>query len=77
MKPGTYQDIMERISRGKHAELVRSAKLPFTQKLALSAGANRGQEPLMLSESFGDPVLERHQLEGRWRQLLEDRAQSS
>src|SRR3954463_2976152 len=49
---------MERISRGKSAELVRSAKLPFSQKLALSAAAGRSGNPLILSESFADPVLD-------------------
>lgn len=49
---------MERIGRSKHEELIRSAKLPFTQKLALSAAAKRGPEPWVLSESFADPVLE-------------------
>ena len=49
---------MERISRSKTAELVRSAKLPFSQKLALSAAASRNGKPFVLSESFADPVLE-------------------
>src|SRR6516162_3084849 len=49
---------MDRITRSKKAELVRSARLPFTQKLALSAAASRSGEPLVLAESFADPVLE-------------------
>jgi hypothetical protein len=58
VKPATYQEIMERISRGKTAELVRSAKLPFSQKLAISTAASRNGRALMLSESFAEPVLE-------------------
>src|SRR5206468_8719297 len=49
---------MGRISESKNAELVRSAKLPFTQKLALTAAASRNADPLVLSESFADPVIE-------------------
>jgi hypothetical protein len=49
---------MERIIDSKNAELVRSARLPFTQKLAMSAAASRSTEPLVLAESFANPVLE-------------------
>src|ERR1043166_3925587 len=49
---------MGRISDSKHADLVRSAKLSFSQKLALSAAASRNAGPLVLSESFAEPVLE-------------------
>jgi len=49
---------MERIGHSKNAELIRSAKLPFTQKLALTAAASRSAEQLVLSESFASPVLE-------------------
>jgi hypothetical protein len=58
VEPGTYQEIMGRISDSKHADLVRSAKLSFSQKLALSAAASRNAGPLVLSESFAEPVLE-------------------
>jgi hypothetical protein len=58
VKPGTYEDIMDRIACGKRAELARSARLPFTQKLALTSAAGRIGDPLVLSESFADPVLE-------------------
>ena len=58
MKLGTYQDIMDRIGHGKKAELVRSAKLPFSQKLALSAAVGRIGDQSTLAESFADPVLE-------------------
>jgi len=58
VKPGTYQEIISRISDSKNAELVRSAKLPFSQKLALTAAASRNADQLMLSESFAEPVLE-------------------
>jgi hypothetical protein len=54
----SYQDIMERISQSKNAELVRSAKLPFTHKLALTSAASRSGDHLMLAESFANPVLE-------------------
>jgi hypothetical protein len=49
---------MDRISHSKQAELARSAKLPFTQKLALTNAAARLGDPLILSETFADPVLE-------------------
>ena len=47
---------MQRISRSKKADLIESARLPFLQKLALSA--NRSENHLVLSESFTQPVLE-------------------
>ena len=49
---------MDRIRHSKKAELVRSAKLPFSQKLALTAAASRVRDPLVLNESFAEPVLE-------------------
>jgi hypothetical protein len=49
---------MERITRSKKAELVQSARLPFSQKLALTAAANRSEHQWVLSETFADPVLE-------------------
>src|SRR5262249_41617215 len=49
---------MQRIARGKQAELVRSARFSFTQKLALSAGVSGSEQSLILSESFSHPVLE-------------------
>src|SRR5207249_12028922 len=57
-KPGSYEEIMEQIITSKKAELVRSAKLPFTEKLALTSAASRMTKDLILSESFADPVLE-------------------
>jgi hypothetical protein len=59
VKPGTYQDIMGRIQRSKKDELVRSARLPFFEKLALTAAAGRSSSNhLILSETFAEPVLE-------------------
>jgi hypothetical protein len=58
VKPGTYQEIMERIRRDKQDDLVQSAKLPFPQKLALTAAATRTGDHLVLAESFADPILE-------------------
>jgi hypothetical protein len=58
VKPGTYEEIMARIRGSKKTELGRSARLPFTQKLALSAAASRNADQWVLSESFADPVLE-------------------
>jgi hypothetical protein len=49
---------MGRIRHSKNAELVRSAKLPFTEKLALTAPAGRLGDQMVLSESFAEPVLE-------------------
>ncbi len=49
---------MGRIRHSKKQDLVRSAKLPFTEKLALTAAASRLGEHLVLSESFAEPVLE-------------------
>jgi hypothetical protein len=48
---------MEQITTSKKAELVQSAKLPFTEKLALT-DAGRIVGHLVLSESFDHPVLE-------------------
>jgi hypothetical protein len=59
MKPGTYHEIMGRIQQSKKDELVRSARLPFFDKLALTDAANRsGEKHLVLSETFAEPVLE-------------------
>jgi hypothetical protein len=59
VKPGTYQEIMGRIRQGKKDELVRSAKLPFFEKLALTSAASRSEEKhLVICEAFADPVLE-------------------
>ena len=58
MRSGTYDEIMDRITRSKQAELRESAKLSFSQKLAMSAVANRSADQLILSESFAEPVLE-------------------
>jgi hypothetical protein len=58
VKPGTYQEIIERIADSKKAELVRAAKLPFLQKLELNAATSRSADYLSLSESFAEPVLE-------------------
>ncbi len=58
VKPGTYEEIMGRIRAGKKAELVHSARLGFSQKLALSAAASRSEQPLTLAESFAHPILE-------------------
>src|SRR5437762_2392531 len=49
---------MDRIVQSKKAELSNSAKLPFMQKLALTAAASRRGDHLVLSESFANPVLE-------------------
>ena len=49
---------MNRIARSKQAELIESAKLSFSQKLAMSAAASRSEDHLILSESFAEPVLE-------------------
>ena len=58
MRSGTYDEIMNRIARSKQAELIESAKLSFSQKLAMSAAASRSGDHLILSESFAEPVLE-------------------
>jgi len=49
---------MGRIHQSKNADLARSAKLPFTEKLALTAAASRLGNQMVLSESFAEPVLE-------------------
>jgi hypothetical protein len=49
---------MEQTAASKSAELVRSAKLPFSEKLAFTAAASRISDHLVLSESFADPGLE-------------------
>ena len=48
---------MEQITTSKKAELVQSAKLPFTEKLALT-DASRIVDHLVLSETFDHPVFE-------------------
>jgi hypothetical protein len=49
---------MEQIAASKSAELVQSAKLPFTEKLALIRAGDRIVDHLVLSESMDHPVLE-------------------
>jgi len=50
---------MDRIRQGKKDDLVRSARLPFAEKLALTAAASRSsRENLILREAFADPVFE-------------------
>jgi hypothetical protein len=56
VKAGTYQQIMDQIGRSKKADLIESARLPFLQKLALSA--SKSEDHLVLTESFREPVLE-------------------
>src|SRR5690349_8211492 len=58
MKPGTYEEIMTRISNSKKAELVRAARLPFSQKLTLSSATSRTAGDFVFAETFSDPVLE-------------------
>ena len=56
MKPGTYGEIMQRITQSKSAELKESAKIPFTEKLA---SVNRASQSVnrMLSQGLPDAVF--------------------
>jgi hypothetical protein len=49
---------MEQIAASKKAELAESAKLPFTQKLALTQAASFLGDHFVLSEALSHPVLE-------------------
>src|SRR5438477_347033 len=56
MKPGTYGEIMERICESKSAELKKSAKFSFSEKLA---AVNRTSQVVsrMLSEGLPEAVF--------------------
>ena len=50
---------MGRIRQSKKDDLARSARLPFSEKLALTAAASRSAGThLILRETFADPLLE-------------------
>jgi hypothetical protein len=58
MRPASYKEMMDQIAASKKTDLVESAKLPFTQKLALTQAASSLGEHLVLSEALSHPILE-------------------
>jgi len=62
VKPGTYEEIMGRIRQSKKDDLARSARLPFSEKLALTAAASRSAGThLILRENLRRPAARNHQ----------------